>query len=57
MKTVDISPSVALKEAQAEISYLRNRNLILAQGLEDLQRRIMVAAPTEPANLAGENPA
>ncbi len=57
MKTVDISPAVALKEAQAEISYLRNRNLILAQGIEDMQRKLMVAAPTDPAALADENPA
>lgn len=60
---VNISPAVALKEAEAEIGWLRNRNLILAQAVADLQRKL-VARPAsdvlvvpQPAAEAGdENP-
>jgi len=46
---VDISPTVALKEAQAEIAWLRNRNLILAQAVDDLRAKLAVEAVPEPA--------
>lgn len=49
MKTINISPAVALKEARSEIDFLRNRNLILAQAVQDLQDRLVVKAPAEPA--------
>ncbi len=42
---VRISPLVELKEARSEIGWLRNRNLILAQALHDLQERMIVRAP------------
>ena len=61
---VDIAPAVALKEAQAEIAYLRNRNLILAQAVADLQHKLVVkpadlpvADPEIPADPADETPA
>lgn len=50
---VDISPNVALKEAQAEIAFLRNRNLILAQAVEDLQQKLVVKAPA-PSDTSAE---
>ena len=61
---VNISPAVALKERDAEIAFLRNRNLILAQRAADLEAKLLVRAPAEPAadpdtpvDLADENPA
>ena len=64
---VDIAPAVALKEAQAEISFVRKRNLFLAQAVADLQQKLVVKpadvlvpdpvpAPETPADPADENP-
>ena len=57
---VDISPAVALKEAQAEIAFLRNRNLILAQAVDDLQQKLVIKAqaiPDTSADPVDVNPA
>ena len=46
---VRIAPIVELREARAEIGHLRNRVLILAQALHDLQQRLVVKAPPAAA--------
>lgn len=40
MHTVNIAPNVALSEAEAMIAFLRQRGLIQAQAIADLQARI-----------------
>ena len=40
MSTVQITPSVALSESQALVEYYRNRTLIQAQAIADLQAEI-----------------
>lgn len=37
---VNIHPSVALQEALAEADWLRNRNLLLAQGMHELREAL-----------------
>lgn len=49
---VRISPLVELKEARSEIGWLRNRNLILAQALHDLQERMIVTSPAGQGEIA-----
>ena len=51
MSTIQITPSVALAEQQALTEYYRNRSLIQAQAIADLQAQ--VAAQT-PAPIDGE---
>lgn len=52
---VTISPAVALKEARAEIDFLRNRNLILAQAVEELQGKLVVKPEADIPDDAGMN--
>ncbi|MCC0013859.1 MAG: hypothetical protein H6881_08275 [Rhodobiaceae bacterium] len=40
MTTLKISPMVELRELMAERDFLKNRNLILAQAVEDLQAKL-----------------
>lgn len=50
---VNIQPTVALQEAMAELEYLRNRNLILAQAIHEL--RAQQDTPAQPdAEIEGE---
>ena len=50
---VRISPIVELREARAEIAHLRNRNLILAQAVHELEERLVVKPP-ESATITAE---
>lgn len=51
MTTVQIHPAIALQEAQALVEHYRQRSLIQAQAIADLQSRIAdleaASAPTE----------
>lgn len=49
---VHIKPTVALQEAMAELEYLRNRNLILAQALHEV--RAQQSAAQQAAEIEGE---
>ena len=40
MTTLKISPMAELRELMAERDFLKNRNLILAQAVEDLQAKL-----------------
>ena len=55
MTTVNIDPVVALAEEQATTTYLRNRNMILAQALQDTKGK-MDALQDEVAELRGQLP-
>lgn len=50
---VDIQPTVALQEAMAELEYLRNRNLILAQAIHELRVQ-QSAVAQQAAEIEGE---
>ena len=52
MHTVNISPNVALSEADAMIAFLRQRSLIQAQAIADLQARITELEAALPAEEA-----
>ena len=49
---VRISPLVELQKVRAENSHLRNRTLILAQALHDLQERMIVTSPAGQGEIA-----
>lgn len=44
MTTVSISPTVALAETRAELEHFRNRSLIQAQAIADLQAQVAAAS-------------
>lgn len=59
MTTLKISPMAELRELMAERDFLKNRNLILAQAVEDLQAKLkelqarMEAEKPKPADRKG----
>ncbi len=56
---VTIETGVALQEAQALLDYYRNRSLILAQNLSDMEQELIEArasAETAQAQLAASDP-
>ncbi len=54
MKTVQITPSVALAEANALVEHYRNRSLIQAQAIADLQAEIAALRAALPETVTEE---
>lgn len=54
MASIEIAPSVALNESQALVEYYRNRSMLQAQAIADLQAEIQSLknkeADNEPAD-------